>query len=87
MTRRLTQAEALAFIETQYETAADLIEAYVVEAFIVDVGPDEVRRDMESFVAQMDDEIDFGAMKFENDWCDSGACIATKIIIKTEDQA
>lgn len=80
---RLTQSQAVEFIEATYFTEPDIVTDTHVEAFIAADAAD-VRTDMDLFTAFMDLDIDPDSYTITPDAIEDMGISAAKIIIRTE---
>lgn len=81
---RLTQAQAVEFIESSYFTEPDMVTETHVEAFVA-ADVQDVRTDLEQFTAFMGIEIDPDSYSVTPDVIEDMDVSAAKIIIKTRE--
>lgn len=82
--RRLTSAEAAQFLEDTLDCSLDMIGTGVVEAWHYDATVDQVRADLESYVATLDAQIDLSSVSITADRADGGNVPCVHIFIRTE---
>lgn len=83
MTRRLTNTEAVEFVETILECGLDTIGGGVVEAFAFDMGVDQVRADLDSYLAGIADEIDPDSITITSDKAEGTLLPCAHVFIRT----
>lgn len=80
---RLTQAQAVEFLESIFVWEPDEITATHVEAFIMGASMDDVQIDLEQFCASYGLQIDPDSVQVTPDHIDATDMVATKIVIRT----
>lgn len=83
---KLTRAEATEFLEATLEVSLDTIESGCVEAWAIDLSVDQVRADLDSFLAGIDRQIDPASISITPDMIDE-TIPATHIFISTSSHA
>jgi len=81
--RPLTLSEATEFLEEVMDCPLDLIGS-TVEAFILNESVDQVRADLDSYLAGIDDQIDPDSVEITPDRIDGFDMPAAKIVMRTE---
>ena len=81
---RMTQTQALDFIESTFDTAPDSISADVVEVTIYDMTVEQVRADMDSFMAFIGASFDEKSISVTADQVEDASVPATRIVIMVE---
>lgn len=85
MTRRMTQSEALDFIETAFNVGPDTITSGLVDAFVAGIDADQARTDLESYLAMVPAEIDPASINISPDRLDDNDMSCVHIVIRTGD--
>lgn len=85
MTRRMTQSEALDFIETAFNVGADTISTGLVDAYIAGIDTDQARTDLESYLAMVPSEIDPASIEITPDRLEDDDMPCVHIVIRTGD--
>ena len=80
---RLTQSQAIEFLESQYITEPDEVTATHIEAFIMGASMDDVLVDLDQFCASYGIELEDDAVRLSPDVIEAMDIPATKIVIKT----
>lgn len=83
MTRRMTQDEALAFIETAFNVGPDGIADGLIDATVADMDVERAQTDLESYLSFVPAEIDPDSIEIHSDRMDDSDMPAVRIIIKT----
>lgn len=87
MTRRMTQGEALDFIETAFNVGADGIAAGLVDVTVAGLDVDQAQTDLESYLAMVPGQIDPDSIQIHIDHVEDSDMPCVKIIIKTGEGA
>ena len=80
---RLTQSQAIEFLESQYITEPDEVTATHIEAFIMGASMYDVLVDLDQFCASYGIELEDDAVRLSPDVIEAMDIPATKIVIKT----
>lgn len=80
---RLTQSQAIEFLESQYITEPDEVTDTHVEAFIMGASMYDVLADLDQFCASYGIELEDDAVRLSPDVIEAMDIPATKIVIKT----
>lgn len=81
---RLTQSQAIEFLEGQYITEPDEVTATHIEAFIWGASIEDVRIDFDRFCASLGVDVDPDSVTMMPDVIEALELPATKLTIKTE---
>ena len=81
--RRMTKAEAMEFIEAILDCGIDAADGRTVEAFPFDKTVDEVRADLDSFLAGIPDEIDPDSIEVTDPTLHDRLLPVARIVIRT----
>lgn len=84
MTRRMTNDEALAMIETAFDTEPETISTGVVEVTVWNTTSDQAQCDIYSFLAWIAQDIDPTSIEVKPDHCDEDDSPAARIIVRTQ---
>ncbi len=84
MTRRMTLEEAIAMIETVFETEPECIATGLVEVTVWNTDAGMARADLDSFFAITPGDIDQTTIQVIPDRCDEDDSPAARIIVRTE---
>lgn len=80
---RLTQGQALEFLEGNFGCDPDVVTNTHVEAFIMGASMDDVQIDLDNFCASYGIDVDPDSIKLSPDRIEAMDLPATKITIKT----
>jgi len=81
---RLTQLQAVEFLESVFVTEPDEVTATHIEAFICGASVEDVRIDFDQFCASLGVEVDPDSVTMMPDVIEALELPATKLTIKTE---
>lgn len=81
--KRLTETEATEFMEQAFNVSPEIMSDGLMEATIAGVGPEDARRDLESYVAFLVDGFDPASVEFHPDTVEGSDMDAVRIVIRT----
>lgn len=87
MTRRMTQGEALDFIETAFNVGPETITSGLVDAYIAGIDTDQARADLESYLAMVPAQIDPASIDINPDRLEDDDMACVHIVIRTGEGA
>lgn len=83
MTRRMTQQEALDFIETAFNCGPDGIAPGLIDATVAGIDVEQAQTDLESYLSIVPALIDPDSIQIHADRIEDSDMAAVRIIIKT----